>query len=102
MDQRFILTQVDRAVDLSRFNRPDTRNALCSDLITEFRYVLDEFESNEEVGAIVLMGYAPAFARLRFGEHSRRRTAGRRSYVAESNFFGESWREDCRGEHYSR
>jgi enoyl-CoA hydratase len=62
MDQRFIVTQVDRSVGLIRFNRPDTRNALCAELITELRYALDELEANEQVGAIVLTGDARAFA----------------------------------------
>jgi enoyl-CoA hydratase len=62
MDQRFILTQVDGSVGVIRFNRPDTRNALCHELITELRCALDEFESNEQVGAIVLTGDKLAFA----------------------------------------
>jgi enoyl-CoA hydratase len=62
MDQCFILTQVDRSVGLIRFNRPDTRNALCRELITELRCALDDFESNEQVGAIVLTGDGVAFA----------------------------------------
>src|SRR5580704_9081818 len=62
MDKRFILTQVDRSVGLIRFNRPDTRNALCRNLIAELRCALDEFEANEGVGAIVLTGDAVAFA----------------------------------------
>jgi enoyl-CoA hydratase len=62
MDKRFIVTHVHKSVGLIRFDRPDTRNALCAQLITELRCALDEMESNEQVGAIVLTGDELAFA----------------------------------------
>lgn len=44
------------------FNRPQALNALCKGLILELNQALDQAESNEKVGVIVLTGSPKAFA----------------------------------------
>lgn len=43
-------------------NRPKALNALCSPLMAELRTVLDEFDSDQTVGAVVITGSERAFA----------------------------------------
>eukprot|EP00039_Didymoeca_costata_P018744 m.334771 g.334771 ORF g.334771 m.334771 type:complete len:305 (+) comp17433_c0_seq1:47-961(+) len=49
-------------VGLIQLNRPKALNALCSPLMTELAEALDSFESDENVGAIVITGSSKAFA----------------------------------------
>ncbi len=49
-------------VGLITLNRPDALNALCAELIEELGRALDEFEADDEIGAVVLTGSEKAFA----------------------------------------
>jgi len=50
------------AVALITLNRPDALNALNTELFRELAAVLDEFEADETIGAIVITGSDKAFA----------------------------------------
>ena len=49
-------------VGVIRLNRPKALNALCAALMAELALALDQFELDEEIGCIVLMGSEKAFA----------------------------------------
>lgn len=49
-------------VGLIQLNRPKALNALCDALMTELASALDEFDSDPEVGAVVLTGSEKSFA----------------------------------------
>lgn len=49
-------------VGLITLNRPKALNALCSPLIDELGLALDDFEADDDIGAIVLTGSEKAFA----------------------------------------
>ncbi|RWS21408.1 Enoyl-CoA hydratase-like protein [Leptotrombidium deliense] len=49
-------------VALITLNRPKALNALCDGLMTELAQVINEFEKDEKIGAIVLTGSQKAFA----------------------------------------
>jgi enoyl-CoA hydratase len=55
---------VDRKgrVGIITFNRPKALNALCDSLVAELGAALDAFESDAEIGAIVVTGSEKAFA----------------------------------------
>jgi len=57
-----ILVETHGPVGLIRLNRPKALNALCDALVTELGQVLDIFENDAEIGAIVLTGSERAFA----------------------------------------
>lgn len=57
-----ILVETRDNVGLITLNRPKAMNALCAALIEELGAALDEFESNDDIGAIVLTGSEKAFA----------------------------------------
>ncbi|MFJ4142527.1 enoyl-CoA hydratase [Pseudomonas sp. NPDC089734] len=57
-----ILKEIKSKVGLVTFNRPQALNALNARLIDELNHVLDEFESNRDIGCIVLTGSHKAFA----------------------------------------
>lgn len=59
----YIKTSVERScVGLITLNRPKALNALCSPLMNELAVALSTFESNPDVGAIVITGSEKAFA----------------------------------------
>ena len=62
MERQYILTERLGAVGLIRLHRPDARNALCGALIQQLRGVLDTFERDDAIGAIVVTGDERAFA----------------------------------------
>jgi enoyl-CoA hydratase len=62
MSYEFIIVERRDAVGLITLNRPDALNALCTPLIRELGRALDDFESDDAVGAIVLTGSEKAFA----------------------------------------
>jgi len=62
MSYEFIIVERRDAVGLITLNRPDALNALCTPLIRELGTALDEFESDDAIGAIVLTGSQKAFA----------------------------------------
>jgi len=57
-----ILTEVHNRVGLVRLNRPKALNALNSIMLTELMDVLDKFDADEDIGAVVITGNKRAFA----------------------------------------
>lgn len=57
-----ILVEIDQNVGLIRLNRPKAYNALNAVLITELIDALEEFDKDENVGAIVITGNEKVFA----------------------------------------
>ena len=57
-----ILIETKGRVGIIRLNRPKALNALCADLVRELGQALDGFESDLNVGCIVLTGSDKAFA----------------------------------------
>jgi enoyl-CoA hydratase len=49
-------------VGIVTFNRPKALNALCDSLVRELGLVLDEFEGDADIGAILITGSEKAFA----------------------------------------
>jgi enoyl-CoA hydratase len=49
-------------VGIVRLNRPKALNALCAALVSELGQALDDFEADDNIGAIVLTGSEKAFA----------------------------------------
>jgi len=62
MAYEFILTEKRGAVGIITLNRPDAMNALSSPLMAELTQILDDFESDESVRAMILTGNEKAFA----------------------------------------
>jgi len=62
MSYEFLLTEIKGAVGIITLNRPKAMNALSSPLMDELTAVLDDFEHNDTVRAIVLTGNEKAFA----------------------------------------
>lgn len=62
MSYEYILTEVHDRVGVVRFNRPKTLNALNSSLIHEMAQALKAFDTDPEIGAIVITGHNRAFA----------------------------------------
>ena len=61
-DYKYIEIEITRRVGLARINNPKALNALNSTLVTELMDALAEFDTNDEVGAIVVTGDERAFA----------------------------------------
>ncbi len=57
-----ILTEIHDRVGLVRLNRPKALNALNSIMLTELMDVLDKFDADEDIGAVVITGNERAFA----------------------------------------
>lgn len=60
-----ILTETvgdNKNVGLIRLNRPKSLNALCNALFTDIEDALKDFESDPNIGAIILTGSEKAFA----------------------------------------
>jgi enoyl-CoA hydratase len=57
-----ILVETHGAVGLIRLNRPKALNALCDALVREMGQVLDVFERDDAIGAVVITGSDKAFA----------------------------------------
>jgi enoyl-CoA hydratase len=57
-----ILTEIHDRVGLVRLNRPKALNALNSTMLTELMDVLDKFDADEDIGAVVITGNKRAFA----------------------------------------
>ena len=62
MTHEYIIVERRGRVGLITLNRPEALNALCSPLIAELNAVLDEFEADGGIGAMVLTGSERAFA----------------------------------------
>ena len=57
-----ILTEIHNRVGLVRLNRPKALNALNSIMLTELMDVLDKFDADEDIGAVVITGNKRSFA----------------------------------------
>ncbi len=62
MAYEHILVETRDNVGLITLNRPKALNALCAGLIADLGNALDDFEANNEIGAIVITGSEKAFA----------------------------------------
>ena len=62
MGYEHILTEKKDAVGIITLNRPKALNALCAALIEELGKALDDMETDDVIGAIVLTGSEKAFA----------------------------------------
>src|SRR5579875_2676925 len=62
MAYEHIIAETRGAVGLITLNRPKALNALCSPLIREMGEVLDGFEAEDGIGAVVITGSEKAFA----------------------------------------
>ena len=62
MTHEYIIVERRGRVGVITLNRPEALNALCSPLIAELNGVLDEFEADNGIGAMVLTGSERAFA----------------------------------------
>jgi enoyl-CoA hydratase len=62
MTHKTILVDIEASVGLITLNRPDAMNALNSELMSELTAALDEFESDPNIGCIVITGSTKAFA----------------------------------------
>jgi len=62
MAYEHIIVEVRGPVGLITLNRPKALNALCAALIKELGQALDDFEQNDDIGAVVLTGSEKAFA----------------------------------------
>lgn len=62
MSYENIIVEKREAVGLITLNRPQALNALCNALIAELGQALDDMESDDAIGCIVLTGSAKAFA----------------------------------------
>jgi enoyl-CoA hydratase len=62
MAYEHILAETRGPVGLITLNRPQALNALCSPLIQEMGQVLDGFEADDKIGAVVITGSEKAFA----------------------------------------
>ena len=57
-----ITAEKQDGVGIVTLNRPQALNALCAALIAELEQALDDFEADDDVGAIVITGSEKAFA----------------------------------------
>ncbi|HLJ18926.1 MAG TPA: enoyl-CoA hydratase, partial [Stellaceae bacterium] len=57
-----ILVETRGPVGLVTLNRPQALNALCDALVRELGTALDQFETDDAIGAVVITGSAKAFA----------------------------------------
>ncbi len=62
MAYKTIIVETRGRVGLITLNRPEALNALNAELISELNQALDRYESDDEVGAIVVTGSERAFA----------------------------------------
>ncbi|KAJ1975946.1 hypothetical protein H4R35_002916, partial [Dimargaris xerosporica] len=62
MEYKYLLVETRDKVGLVTLNRPKALNALCGDLFHELNAVMESFDNDPKVGAIVLTGSEKAFA----------------------------------------
>jgi enoyl-CoA hydratase len=58
----FVISEKRGRVGLITLNRPKALNALCAQLVDELAQIIEQFEADPEIGAIVLTGSDKAFA----------------------------------------
>ena len=69
MTYETVIVEERGAVGIVRLNRPQALNALSRQLIAELNAVLDAFEKDAAIGAVVLTGSEKAFIDLAPPEH---------------------------------
>lgn len=57
-----IIVEQNEAVGIIRLNREKALNALCQELTEEMTAALDDFELNDDIGAVIITGSHKAFA----------------------------------------
>ena len=62
MTHEFILARTENRVGIVQFNRPKALNALNRGLMAELMAALEQFDSNPDIGAMVITGNEKAFA----------------------------------------
>ncbi len=62
MAYEHIIVEIINRVGVITLNRPKALNALCGALMDELETALDEFETNDDIGCIVVTGSDKAFA----------------------------------------
>ena len=62
MAYEHVIVEIKDKVGLITLNRPKALNALCDALMDELEQALDDLESNDDIGCIVLTGSERAFA----------------------------------------
>jgi enoyl-CoA hydratase len=62
MAYEHIIVEIKDRVGVIALNRPKALNALCAALMGEVERALDEFETNDDIGCIVVTGSEKAFA----------------------------------------
>ncbi len=62
MNYENIKSTTEDRVGIVTLDRPDALNALSDDLMRELADALTEFETNDEIGAIIITGSSEAFA----------------------------------------
>jgi enoyl-CoA hydratase len=61
-EYEYILAEKKGRVGLITLNRPKALNALCDGLISELNTQLKQYESDKEIGCVVLTGSEKSFA----------------------------------------
>ena len=56
-----ILYAVDHAVATLRLNRPDRRNALTQEMLSELRTAIEDVADDDDVRAVLITGEGPTF-----------------------------------------
>ncbi|MBX6367333.1 MAG: enoyl-CoA hydratase [Rhodospirillales bacterium] len=62
MAYQYVIVEKKGPVGIIRLNRPEALNALCAGLIEDLGRALDEMETDEAIGCVVLTGNEKAFA----------------------------------------
>ena len=62
MSYQYIISATRENVGLITLNRPEALNALSDDLMDELGQALNDFETDDAIGAVVITGSEKAFA----------------------------------------
>jgi len=95
MSYQYIISATRENVGLITLNRPEALNALSDDLMDELGQALDDFETDDAVGAVVITGSEKAFAAGADIKGMKDRTY---MDVYLGNFIGRNWERvtECR------
>ena len=95
MNYENIKSTTQDSVGIITLDRPDALNALSDDLMRELADALTEFESNDEIGAMIITGSSKAFAA---GADIKGRVDRTYMDVYLGEFIGRHWHgvADCR------
>ena len=62
MSHEYLIVETKGRVGLITLNRPAKLNALCDGLMDELKAVLEGYDADENIGAVVITGSEKAFA----------------------------------------